>query len=383
MKRVIGVALLLIASTSLPAQHLPVCVVEGWMDEDDPCGEVPPNPNCGAYLFVGTNQLGQGNIGWCNRDGDGLVDAIAPTMSSALVGWYILSDDMNTATELSTQIGGEATGTGSFCRQIGPDMSSITLTDGVIISSVGGGSASFDFDNSTAKTSGRVVSFADDGTLRLEVSSAGVVNADTNYIRTRTQRTGDFSVAGLTDYLNIGFEKTGKRAAVDLGGFDIMTEMGNVYAVGVGANNETYCKANPTTSQWECDKRFTADAGGAYGDNTYLTGGFFSMAPIMNITSTGTNCATAFQLIGQTNEVRTVVSGADYVKAPECGGAAPEPPSGMPFVVLNTDAADSLNLCPPSGGDMGAGTDTAITITVGQYADCWCYLQDTYDCQVN
>ena len=370
--------LVVLAGAVVAAQTVkPVCTIEQWRAEDVTCQGIS-EMGCGAFLILDSS--GRGNIRWCNRATDSLYDHIGPQESSA-EGSYIHDLDIDTATEFAG-IMTEATGAGSFVRQIGPIMSNITLSDGTMVSSVAAGSASFDFENDTAKTSGQVGSFSDDGTLRLEVDSLGVVNADTNYIRTRTQRTGDFSVAGMTDHLNVGFPKTGKRAAVDPGGFDIMTDGNQPYAVGIGADNEIYCAANPVGDAWICYKRFNATLGGSYGDNTYMTGGFFSVAPGINLTATGTTCGTALVLAQQANEVRTVAFAANYAKAPECAGGTPEPPGGMLLTVLNTDAADTLFLCPPSGGDMGAGTDTAISVLAGQHALCSCYLQDTYDCQV-
>ncbi len=61
---------------------------------------------------------------------DGEWDLLAPSAADDRTGWYILSDDMNRANELGTQIGDEVTGTGAFVRESGAtiDLASVQLT---------------------------------------------------------------------------------------------------------------------------------------------------------------------------------------------------------------------------------------------------------------
>jgi hypothetical protein len=117
MKRSLILLLLLLYSASLFAQQQRKAV---WFVSGRPGVE---GATCSTSQYPDIYIVGYnagdtylGNIMYCNPVDD-LWDELAPKSASNRTGWYILSDDMDTADELGTQIGSEVTGTGDFVRE--------------------------------------------------------------------------------------------------------------------------------------------------------------------------------------------------------------------------------------------------------------------------
>lgn len=110
-------------------------------------------------------------------------------------------------------------------------------------------------------------------------------------------------------------------------------------------------RAADTNFDWEFDgtnwtrmKRFSADAG---------------------ITASTTQSQGQQPLTANINEVSTCANANDVVTAPSLE-------AGMPLTVIN-NGAQTLDVFPASGDDLGAGVDTAVSITAGNLAKWECY----------
>lgn len=135
MRRLVLVLLLLsfVGCGMLPAfaqQKKPV-----WLLPNGRPGDEGTECNAGRWpdaYIAGTNDVTNlGNVYVCNRSDDEW-DTIAPSSASDRTGWYILSDDLNSADELATQIGFEATGTGSFVRADSPVLNLADIQFGTV-----------------------------------------------------------------------------------------------------------------------------------------------------------------------------------------------------------------------------------------------------------
>jgi len=72
--------------------------------------------------------------------------------------------------------------------------------------------------------------------------------------------------------------------------------------------------------------------------------------------------ASAVILVSEYSSVDTVATAADSVKLPALTGTVPL--TGRRFVIRNT-AANALAVFPPVGGNIGAGLNTAVSLTAG------------------
>lgn len=102
--------------------------------------------------------------------------------------------------------------------------------------------------------------------------------------------------------------------------------------------------------------------------------GAVRIVPATGLTATGSTAGTALLLTKNANEVTTVSAGTG-VRLPSSGV---NNVTGIPVVVFNR-GANTLNVYPPSGGDIdGLGTDVAYTLAAGASKAFWAMSNTQY-----
>lgn len=100
-----------------------------------------------------------------------------------------------------------------------------------------------------------------------------------------------------------------------------------------------------------------------YGGSAWTT--LARMSAAAGITASATQSQGQQPLTNNINEVSTVATTNDVVTAPALL-------AGNPLTIIN-NGANTLQVYPAAGDDLGAGVDTSVTITAGNLAKWECY----------